>query len=401
MAYDAMISRFPTVELSYETIAHKKVYIPSIVVAIPFGPKSYLWITFGEDASEPHACYTLELNRNKIIVSVRKLPHADWYSRYSHGTVLYGTWVQTTFVAEDIYYYRGIYLRSANPATRIKYLYDILSDIPADNIRLAQTFLANSEDDILSYKSFGIHHLQVRKQTDIAPFLNILLERNGEVILNTTANKNKVETIKPQTNKQPDFRRPQFRLPTVFVVRAEIQPDLYSLFTAEDELFGAAYIPSYKQSIYMNSLFRRIRENQCIESAEDSEDEAEFENTAPDKFVDLSKKLYMECIWSPKFRRWTPVSVVENGGQAIAMRELVAEETPQPMNIKNTGYHNRNGIIGHREKYPTETSGRVGGVCGQYRRYSRGETQFAAARRYPENGQAPHKTFQPSRNKFR
>ena len=108
MELSSIIHRFPTVELSYETFIHKKVdeldIGNEILLAIPYGPKYYLWITFG-NSGEPHVCYALEMNRNKKIVNVHSLPEADWYKKYSHGTELNTTYIQEEkiYIIEDIY----------------------------------------------------------------------------------------------------------------------------------------------------------------------------------------------------------------------------------------------------------------------------------------------------------
>ena len=42
-----LLHRFPQVELSYETISHKKVLPPyNVAVAIPHGKKYYAWFSF-------------------------------------------------------------------------------------------------------------------------------------------------------------------------------------------------------------------------------------------------------------------------------------------------------------------------------------------------------------------
>lgn len=56
-----------------------------------------------------------------------------------------------------------------------------------------------------------------------------------------------------------------------------------------DKLIAA--IPDYKTSVFMNALFRNIKENRSLDALEESDDEDEFENTNIDKFVDLTKKL--------------------------------------------------------------------------------------------------------------
>jgi len=394
-----LLDRFPCVELSYETFVHKKVYIPAIVVAVPYGVKHYLWITFG-DATRPHTCYSLELNRAKKIVNITELPHADWYSRYSLGTILYGTWVQSQFVIEDVYYYRGIYLRGVNTMNRLKYLSDMLTDISRDNnLCLAQMFVAHTEEQIVAYldidgmKGYTIHHLQVRHIDCLAPYLNILLDRNGTVqgqqqqqqLRNTGA---AIKAVKIN----PDFRRPQYKLPTVFHVRADIQPDIYTLFTEEDVYYGVAHIPSYQISIYMNGLFRRIRENACIESAEDSEDEADFENTSPDKFVDLSKRIPVECIFSPKFKKWVPVRSIIGDVCAVSMKELVYLEKSDIK--KHPEEYKRNVHESYRrgEINTSKTTDGGGELRGQYQRNSRSQTQFPAPRRHSSNGQTAYET---------
>ena len=400
-----LLDRFPCVELSYETFVHKKVYIPAIVVAIPYGVKHYLWITFG-DGSKPHTCYSLELNRAKKIVNITELPDAAWYSRYSLGTVLYGTWVQSQFVVEDVYYYRGIYLRNVNSVNRLKYLYDLLMDIHGENaaVCLAQMFVAQTEAQISAYKDmegmkgYTIHHLQVRHIDTLAPYLNLLLDRNGVVQLQGSDHaKAQTKNAGTATKVNPDFRRPQYRLPTVFYVRADIQPDIYSLYTVESTYYGVAHIPSYQISIYMNSLFRRIRENACIETAEDSEDEADFENTSPDKFVDLTKQVQMECSFSLKFKKWVPMRVVF-GVPTVPMRELIHLEKTD-IKKPNDEYKQRNVYESHRrgEVNSSKTPGRGGELRGQYKRNSRSQTQFSTPRGYSSHGYSAHETCRPER----
>jgi hypothetical protein len=60
----------------------------------------------------------------------------------------------------------------------------------------------------------------------------------------------------------------------------------------------------------MNRLFRNIAENRCLDALEESEDEAEFENTEPDKYVSLHKEYIMVCRFNKRFCRWVPLEVV-------------------------------------------------------------------------------------------
>lgn len=103
-----------------------------------------------------------------------------------------------------------------------------------------------------------------------------------------------------------------------FIVRPNIQNDIYELFVRPtnntrgcDPVFhNFAHIPSYKSSVMMNRLFRNIAENQSLDALEESEDETEFENTEPDKYVSLHKEYMMMCRFHKRFCRWVPFQVV-------------------------------------------------------------------------------------------
>ena len=98
------------------------------------------------------------------------------------------------------------------------------------------------------------------------------------------------------------------------MVKADIQNDIYHLSNPdgnanpnlENELIAS--IPDYKTSVMMNSLFRNIKENKSLDALEESDEEDEFENVNLDKFVDLSKKIKMKCVYNYKFKKWTPVA---------------------------------------------------------------------------------------------
>jgi hypothetical protein len=69
----------------------------------------------------------------------------------------------------------------------------------------------------------------------------------------------------------------------------------------------------------MNRLFRNIAENQSLDALEESEDETEFENTEPDKYVSLHKEYIMMCRFHKRFCRWVPFQVVTAAGGAAGI----------------------------------------------------------------------------------
>ena len=101
-----------------------------------------------------------------------------------------------------------------------------------------------------------------------------------------------------------------------FIVRPNIQNDIYELFvkntssrTNEIMFHNFAHISSYKTSVMMNKLFRNIVENARLDAQEESEDDVEFENTEPDKYVSLHKEFIMVCQFHKRFCRWVPIQL--------------------------------------------------------------------------------------------
>ena len=48
----------------------------------------------------------------------------------------------------------------------------------------------------------------------------------------------------------------------------------------------------------MNSLFRNIKENNNLDTLEESDDEDDFENTNPSKYIIPNKKFTIKCLYS-------------------------------------------------------------------------------------------------------
>ena len=99
-----------------------------------------------------------------------------------------------------------------------------------------------------------------------------------------------------------------------FRVSACITQDIYNLYILENNketFYDYALIDSYKTSVFMNSLFRRIKENKNLDLLEESDSEEEFENTNLEKYVDLNKTYIIECIYNKKFKKWIPTNLAK------------------------------------------------------------------------------------------
>ena len=72
----------------------------------------------------------------------------------------------------------------------------------------------------------------------------------------------------------------------------------------------------------MNGLFRNIRENKNLDYIEESDDEDDFQNMNEDKYVDMKKTILIECIFDRKFKKWTPVQVVDKRSKVVHISQL-------------------------------------------------------------------------------
>jgi hypothetical protein len=133
----------------------------------------------------------------------------------------------------------------------------------------------------------------------------------------------------------------------VFQVCADIQFDIYHLFAyginKKPVYYNIALIPNYKTSVFMNGLFRNIKENKNLDYIEESEDEEDFQDMSEDKYVDLEKILLMECVFNMKFKKWVPIRVVEPFSRIVNLIQLQKTFVENDNAVqKNRQYHNNN-----------------------------------------------------------
>ena len=432
-----LLKRFPPFELSYETIAHKKVFDSNhIGLAIPNGKKYFAWFTFYQDKD---VCFLMEINREKKISYIQQLD-IDFDPSLSLGTVLYGTLITETnetttplqgsvvlqtllntpnssvetesspldfkqtlsshsstpkglphasrgfaefqrnvtpngsqrlasgeprlctilqnlnsstpliskhhsfFLIEEIYYYKGIQLKNRTFGEKLGYI-DLLftkNELSKthNNFLFALPFIwgvyENIEEDILNDFEkrknnipYHVHHIQLRQLTKINPYLNITLNTILSKMNQREKEKNIIQpsNIIQKHNFTMDYTKPQYKYPTVFRVIPDIQYDIYHLYAYgknhEPIYYNTAYIQNIEKSVFMNKLFRNIRENSNLDYIEESDDEDDFETIAIDKYVDLNKVLNMMCTFNTKFKRWVPIRVVEKEFKIVHISKLV------------------------------------------------------------------------------
>ena len=210
-----LMSRFPTFELSYETVSHKKVSNKyDVCFAIPQGRKYYAWYTFLGDRD---VCLLLEISREKKIGKVITVS-TTFHPSLALGTLFYGTLVadpeytdqqKSVFVIEDILWSKGLPLSKSVFGEKLGFLYELFSrgeiiqqytSSTTDNqvvfclpAAWSTEFLQEPDGSASDHSVFEpvaiapnkwtnkipytIHHFQYRSLTTILPFINVILNR--------------------------------------------------------------------------------------------------------------------------------------------------------------------------------------------------------------------------------
>jgi hypothetical protein len=281
-----LLGRFPTLELSYENILHKKVYA-DVYMLIPTGQKAFVWFTYWQDK---HVCFLLRLNEKNNICDISPYPTC-FASSLALNTVIYGTVFTnnnlTHFSCEHLFYYKHHCVDKLPFKDKLGFLQEIF-DTELQQIAYTPAFLIlglpvmkNNYDHLLACVNGLPYGVQGVRFCQLAQNYSLGLYKFNKPVLQEA----------------------------VFNVKATLDADIYHLYDQANVFSGTAFVPSYKSSVYLNSLFRRIRENINLDYLEESEDEMDYEDTAIDKFVDLEKTYTMRCVYNRKFRKWQPVAI--------------------------------------------------------------------------------------------
>ena len=325
-----LFNRLPALELSYEPKLHKKVHTPLYYI-IPKGPKALVWYTYWGDEN---VCLLVLLNErgNYSDIKVYTTVFSDVLAL---GTVIYGTHFihqgKPYFTCEQLYYYKGLHVAKTKSYTeRLSLLLDMFQTSHVEQVAYTTDSLivglpvmtetweeATEEMARLPYQVYGIGAPRNAGANGIGAPRGVGTGQNvvRDIKRDVGTGQNVVRDAGTERNAVRDTGRnvnafiPAPRK-TVFKVKAELSADTYSLYSIKDNtLIGTAMVPTYKCSVMLNTLFRKIKENTNLDLLEESDDESEFENTQLDKFVDLEKTMVMECVFLKKFQKWQIIGV--------------------------------------------------------------------------------------------
>jgi len=334
---------------------------PFVEIHIPFGKKYLLWFSYSttlNGISNKTICYLLEIDCHQQICNIEIVNSFLFPPHFSKGTLLYGCIPNKTnhFIIEDIFYYNGVCMKDLYLGQKLgvyerilcemKEYLDYHETVEPHSYVCSKNQFTNKYTLFLPFMkqfqylqiktaagavlekqmSHDIHHVNIIHLTN--PLLHFQLcsyqcphckTFTFSSVITTTGNK-KQEHFSGAIKKGQIGRK-------IFMVSADMQYDIYHLYSPKKELqvnqpivsyptkdecryYDVANVPTIKTSVFLNSIFRTIRENQNIDYIEESDDEDNFEDMKPDKYVDLEKFVMMECEYSHSFKKWIPVKVV-------------------------------------------------------------------------------------------
>jgi hypothetical protein len=328
-----LFNRLPALELSYEPRLHKKVYAEMYYI-IPKGPKALVWYTYWQDQ---HVCLLILLNERGNYSDIKVFPSC-FSDAMALGTLIYGTHFmhqqRAYFTCEHMHYYKGMpvtkgYLEQLplllnmfqSEIEQVAYTtHSLVLGIPVMTKTYEEALVQLNE---LPYRTYGIGG--IRANATRVPAARVLSESAAARVLSESAAATRVlsesaAAHSKATNKASAQQKHEAfqkgglgqQTLTPLLVKAALSADTYQLYEpATNTFIGTAMIPTYKSSVFLNGLFRTIKENTNLDLLEESDDEEEFENTHLDKFVNLDKTILMECVFLKRFQKWQPMKVIK------------------------------------------------------------------------------------------
>jgi len=258
-------------------------------MAIPYGKKYLAWFT---TYNRHYVCIFLEIDKkSKKIFDIKILPCCFDRSLCSN-TLFYGTIINNKFfIIEDILIYENNTVSVYNSNKKLNLINYIFET------KIKQTSYVK-RDIVFGLPLLNQKYEMLLKEIDNLPYQIYSVQfYTKNVRLNYL--------YKNENRKQ-----------AVFMIKPDIQNDIYHLYINYEksglQFYDIACIPDFTTSVKMNKLFRNIKENNNLDTLEESDDEDEFQNVDLSKYVDLDKRYNMSCVYNHKFKKWIPLEIVKN-----------------------------------------------------------------------------------------
>ena len=356
-----------SMKISYEINTYKKVSA-DVFYIIPRGKKCIVWLTMYKGSPEVLFFDLDPRDHTKIkFISIRALHPSQMFhisDFEGRGTVLYGTLFvssqQQVFAVENIHVYENVSVDNLTVLEKDGLLYKVFSKVanaadqkvanatdqkvanatdqkqkasapfrhpatPETQVLFgvavkygtyAEALKASNTPSIIPYSVYAIQG-RFRNQTDNKYYQNCQSQSQSQnQTQSQSQNQNQVQAKGQVPSKQPlaqsqtqNYTQPSTK---IFMVQPEARVDMYTLrcpVTNEVES-EPAHVGDYKTSALLNSIFRNVKENASLDTAEESDDEDAFQNLQELQmtgYITCSRERAMVCSYNYKFKRWVPL----------------------------------------------------------------------------------------------
>lgn len=261
---------------------------------IPKGKKGYVWFQTNNNFNShiaPIFYFEMFKNRLQLLDNGNGLNiccNSQSLGIGDNGTILYGTFFKhnnvDVFNIEDIYYFQNRNISKLPWNEK----FSIFSELFLKYIKQ----ICYGKNDMLIVNSFTQRiPYDVVTLKNLVPFeifsVQYLSEKSDHIHY-------KQELIQNNNAREE-----------IFKIKACLNHDEYDIYTIDDnKIIGKLYVPDYKTSVFLNNIFRNIRENENLDLLEESDCEEDFENISLDKFVNLQMERCVKCIFDTNINMW-------------------------------------------------------------------------------------------------
>jgi hypothetical protein len=293
-----VLDKFPNIELFYN-VTYKKVSNYNLILAIPQGNKCFIWFT-KINGKKIIVLINIKFEDDKNYIFLNTSSLDNKFNNELVETILYGTSFmhqnKLYFAIEDLFYYKKNNVSRNSFCDKLNIINNILNEDIYKIDNFDNSIIFGTPPMCENY--FGLNNYIKNLPYRINELKYILSNENHVYVKykNQNQNQNQKQIIKNQKK--------------IFKVVAEMKTDIYNLYllnvsTNEYEFHSIAFIPDYKLSVAMNKLFHGLKDYNNLDYLEDSDDEFDTNINLEDNWK------MMECIFNTKFKKWTPVKVIE------------------------------------------------------------------------------------------
>lgn len=307
-----------------------------VIAIIPKGKRCVFWFTTYLDQN---VCYIIDaLYVPKFNPLHNRVVHCCFHTSlcYGNGTIMRGTYshIGGTLMGtvEDIYYYKGKHIQNEPLINRLNLLHSVfehdITQIKYFNRQMVLSVCVMMGGDTDNQTVLNIANgLPYPVKFVQYKFSNRKSFNVSNVDIEVMANK--IAFSKSTVSQRRNFILKNFQgqVPNaVFCIKPDLQMDIYHLYTLNEygelNYHGNPGIQSFEASVFMNGIFRNIKENRNLDLLEESDDEEEFENINSDKYVYLDREVNIVCKYNIKLDKWLPLRVAHKKQQVARPQDV-------------------------------------------------------------------------------